>query len=55
MARDITPIVTKLANSAMKDLDFKEAQKAELALNKLAHWYGEMHENSIGATVFATW
>ena len=39
----------------INELSPKLKEEAQKVLNKLSHWYGEMNENSIGATVFATW
>jgi hypothetical protein len=55
MARDITPVVSNLANQMLNELSPKLRDDAQKVLNKLSHWYGEMSENSVGATVFATW
>jgi len=55
MARDITPVVSNLANQMLNELSPKLREDAQKVLNKLSHWYGEMSENSVGATVFATW
>jgi acyl-homoserine lactone acylase PvdQ len=55
MARDITPHVTKLATEMLEVMSPKDSEKALEILSKLTHWYGDMSENSIGATVYATW
>lgn len=39
----------------INELSPKLKEEAQKVLNKLSHWYGEMSENSIGATVFASW
>lgn len=55
MARDITPTIAKLGYSVIDLLSPIEAEKAQETLARLSHWYGDMGENSIGATVFSTW
>lgn len=55
MARDITPNVSKLAFAILDELDEKSQQQAIEAISYLNLWYGEMSEQSVGATVFSTW
>ena len=55
MARDITPVISSLSREMLDILTKEERLKAEQILNKLINWYGDMNENSVGATVFATW
>jgi penicillin amidase len=55
MARDITPLVTKLAIEMLDVLSPIHAEHTQEIVGKLIHWYGDMSESSVGATVFATW
>ncbi len=55
MARDITPVLTKLIEYMIPSLPSIEIEKAREVIGRLATWYGEMNENSVGATVFSTW
>jgi hypothetical protein len=55
MARDITPLVSSLGQTMLDILTPIEAEKAQETLSRISHWYGDMSENSVGATVFATW
>ena len=55
MARDTMPIIAKLAEKMFPSLDKKKAQEAEQAFNRLVSWYGQMSEDSIGASVYAVW
>jgi hypothetical protein len=32
-----------------------EGEQAQDLIGRLATWYGDMSENSVGATVFSTW
>ncbi len=55
MARDITPHVISLANSIINELSPNDSEKAKKIIDKLKFWHGEMHETSIGATIFSVW
>ena len=55
MARDITPLVSKFIHQMIPVLSPIEAEQAYDAIARLSTWYGDMSENSVGATVFSTW
>ncbi len=55
MARDINPLVIKLAIEMIDVLSPIHSEHAQEIIGKLNHWYGDMSEYSVGATVFATW
>ncbi|CDW85943.1 penicillin amidase family protein [Stylonychia lemnae] len=55
MARDLMPHVLRIANNFKSQLNATEQQKAQQAIDKLLFWHGEMHEESVGATIYAVW
>jgi hypothetical protein len=55
MARDITPLITKIVHQMIPVLSPIEGEQAQDLIGRLATWYGDMGENSVGATVFSTW
>lgn len=44
MARDITPLVTKLGTEMLDVLSPIHSEHAQEIIGKLAHWYGDMSE-----------
>ena len=54
MAREISPLVAQISLSMLKFLNNTEIKSAQLIIEILAHWNGDMNEESVGATVFST-
>lgn len=55
MARDITPIVVNLTRQMFDIIEPQDHDKLEMIVNRLSNWYGDMAENSVGATIYSTW
>jgi acyl-homoserine lactone acylase PvdQ len=54
MAREISPLVAKIALSMLSSLNETEIEAAKQIIQILSNWNGDMSEDSIGATVFST-
>jgi hypothetical protein len=56
MAREISPLVAKIANNSLDMLNLTfNTDSAKILIKILSSWDGNMSEESIGATVFSTW
>lgn len=49
------PFIIKHSNKMLNELNQEQKKEAQIILNRLAHWHGEMHETSIGATIYSVW
>jgi acyl-homoserine lactone acylase PvdQ len=54
MARETSPLVSKIALSVLNALNETEVKSAKHIIDILSAWNGDMNENSVGATVFST-
>lgn len=55
MARDMVPHIMKLASAMLEELTPMQREDAQEAIKQLSHWHGQMHETSVGATIFSAW
>jgi hypothetical protein len=54
MARETSPLVTKIALFVLNTLNETEVKSAKHIIDILSSLNGDMNENSVGATVFST-
>jgi len=55
MARDLMPFIAKHVSSILNELSPQDQLNVTTTLKQLSHWHGEMHETSIGATIYSVW
>ena len=55
MAMKITPLIVNLAHQMLPALEPKYKKNADLMIGRLEHWYGSMDENSVDASIYASW